>query len=383
MEWGIELKKNNNKKKNSFAMLKQRLFLYFLGIGLGANLLVFLNYKFFFFGRIGEVVIRFMELSLKVDYNTAVNLYQQIFRNWWDVYYTGAIILVALLLTKVVLNKFIRYMEQICSGISSIVNEDEEIHLPEELSEIERNLLDVQNELKKKSLEAKLAEERKNDLVMYLAHDIRTPLTSVIGYLSLLDEIPDMPAGQRAKYVGITLDKAYRLDKMVNEFFEISRYNMQQIDIVKEKVDLYYMLIQLSDELKPVLDSNGNNVVIDCDENMVISADSEKLARVFNNILKNAAAYSYSNSEIRIVVKKTEKFMIIRFENKGKTIPERQMEKIFEKFYRADDARETDKGGSGLGLAIAKEIVLLHGGTITAESKNNIIAFEVSLPIEP
>ena len=210
--------------------------------------------------------------------------------------------MVAVLLTRVVLNKIIRYMEQICSGISSIENEGEGIHLPAELSEIERNLLDVQNELKKKSLEAKLAEERKNDLVMYLAHDIRTPLTSVIGYLSLLDEIPDMPASQRAKYVGITLDKAYRLDKMVNEFFEISRYNMQQIDIVKEKVDLYYMLIQLSDELKPVLDSNGNNIVIDCDENMVISADSEKLARVFNNILKNAAAYTYSNSEIRIVV---------------------------------------------------------------------------------
>ena len=368
--------------KKGFKILKQRFFLYFLALGAVSVLAVFFIYKVFIHGRVGEGIVNFFEISLKMDHGNAVNLYQQIFRNWFDIFFFGAVILIAVLLARIIINRFIRYLELIGDGIASIARDDEEIHLPAELSEIERRLVDVRAELKKKSLEAKLAEERKNDLVMYLAHDIRTPLTSVIGYLSLLDEIPDMPVDQRAKYIGITLDKAYRLDKMVNEFFEISRYDLQQIVINKEKVDLYYMIIQLSDELKPVLDKKRNTITIIVDEDLMVLADPDKLARVFNNILKNAAAYSYPDTEIKIVASKDMEFITIRFENRGKTIPERQLSNIFEKFYRADEARGSDKGGSGLGLAIAKEIIMLHGGTISAESANEVTAFVVSLPTE-
>ena len=86
---------------------------------------------------------------------------------------------------------------------------------------------------------------RRIDLVTYLAHDLKTPLTSVIGYLSLLDEAPDMPPEQKAKYTHIALDKANRLERLVNEFFEITRYNLQQIKLEKERIDLYYMLVQM------------------------------------------------------------------------------------------------------------------------------------------
>ncbi len=233
-------------------------------------------------------------------------------------------------------------------GISAILNTDEEIHLPSEMAATERKLYDVKAELKQRTLEAQLAEKRKNELVMYLAHDIRTPLTSVIGYLNLLSEAPDMPAEQRAKYVGITLDKAYRLEKMVNEFFEITRYNFQQIDINKETIDLYYMLVQIIDEMSPVLSSNGNTAILRADENLTVYGDPDKLARVFNNVLKNAAAYSFPGTEILITGCENEYSILISIENKGKTIPKDKLAVIFEKFYRLDESRMSNTGGSGL-----------------------------------
>jgi len=215
---------------------------------------------------------------------------------------------------------------------------------------------------------------------MYLAHDIRTPLTSVIGYLNLIAEVPDMPTEQRAKYVNITLDKAYRLEKMINEFFEITRYNTQQISITKEKIDLYYMMVQLSDELSPMLSANGNTTVLNVDENLIVSGDPEKLARVFNNVLKNAAIYSTPNSEIVISAEENEESVIVAFTNHGKTVPKEKLASVFEKFYRMDEARTSNAGGAGLGLAIAKEIVTLHGGTIVADSDNDTVTFTITLP---
>ncbi|UUZ95061.1 HAMP domain-containing histidine kinase [Paenibacillus sp. P25] len=218
-------------------------------------------------------------------------------------------------------------------------------------------------------------------MVVYLAHDIRTPLTSIIGYLSLLDEAPDMPMEQRAKYTRITLDKAYRLEKQINEFFEITRYNLQQIKLEKETIDLYYMLVQMTDEFYPILSEKGNTAVLHADENLTVYGDPVKLARVFNNILKNAAAYSFPNTEIDIFAEETKGYIKIVFQNQGNTIPPDKLAAIFEKFYRLDEARTAGTGGSGLGLSIAKEIVTLHGGTIVAQSKDNTVAFTVSLPV--
>ena len=223
---------------------------------------------------------------------------------------------------------------------------------------------------------------RKNDLITYLAHDLKTPLTSVIGYLSLMDEAPDMSEAQKAKYVHIALDKAYRLEKLINEFFEITRYNLQQMILEKETIDLYYMLIQMTDEFYPVLSARGNRVKLSVDEDTKVYGDSEKLARVFNNILKNAVSYSYENTEIEIMTEKKEESLKIRFRNRGRTIAREKLNTLFEKFFRMDEARTSNTGGAGLGLAIAKEIVTLHGGLITAESENEVTTFCVTLPAE-
>lgn len=264
------------------------------------------------------------------------------------------------------------YMDGNADAVKVFSKEQAEISA--QISNIKTALLQNEQRLKEETT-------RKNDLIAYLAHDLKTPLTSVIGYLSLLDEAPDMPPEQRAKYTRITLDKAYRLEKMINEFFDITRYNLQQMVVQKEPIDLYYMLVQLTDEMLPVLEKNGNTVAIYADENLAVPGDPDKLARVFQNVLKNAAAYSYPDTEIVIAAQEQADFITVTLTNRGKTIPSEKLASLFEKFYRLDEARTSGTGGAGLGLAIAREIVNLHGGTITAESRDETVTFAISLPV--
>ena len=239
--------------------------------------------------------------------------------------------------------------------------------------------LKVQMRQKEQALQQEAAQ--KNDLIAYLAHDLKTPLTSVVGYLSLLEEAPEMPAEQKAKHVHITLDKALRLEKLINEFFEITRYNLHEIVLETESIDLGYMLAQMADEFYPVLRDHGNTVQVSAEEGLTVTADPDKLARVFNNLLKNAIAYSYPGTAIRIGAVGKGDCVSISFLNSGRTIPQQKLQTIFDKFYRLDDARSTNTGGAGLGLAIAKEIVTAHGGTIKAESENQRTIFTVELPM--
>ena len=196
-----------------------------------------------------------------------------------------------------------------------------------------------------------------------------------------MNQTPERTTEEKAKNVHIALDKAYRLEKMVNEFFEITRYHSKQIKLKKQPVDLYYLLVQLRDEFLPSFSRRNNAVLLELDENIIIYADPEKIARVFGNILKNAAAYSHPNTEITISAIQKEQNTIISFQNKGKTIPAENLSSLFDKFYRLDEARISDTGGTGLGLAIAKEIILLHGGEIEAHSEQETVTFTVKLPI--
>ena len=370
------------KKKADYSLLKGKIFRQTILVMLASVLSIWIFYILFWQGRVSEWFVAVFQLLFNMDYWRAVAVYEAIFRDHLEFFLLFGIILFFFVIFRVFLNWFPKYLNQINRGIDELIEENrEEIVLSPELGATEKRLNEVRRTLEKRGLEAQLAEQRKNDLVMYLAHDIKTPLTSIIGYLSLLDEISDMPEEQRMRYVHITLDKAYRLEKMINEFFEITRFNLQHIYLEKETIDLYYMLVQLTDELLPILSKNGNTTVLHADENLTINADPEKLARVFNNILKNAAAYSYPDSEILISAEQQEEQIRISFKNKGKTIPREKLMSIFEKFYRLDEARTTNSGGTGLGLAIAKEIVSLHGGTITAESENNTVEFIVTLPV--
>lgn len=377
-------------------------------------LIIFTFYSRFWFGRVGDWIVQFLQEVFRLEREDALNIYQYGLRENSSLIILGAVAVCFLLLFWFFLSGFIRYFDEIDAGLDKLIQGDnQEITLSPEMAPMEKKLNVLRQTLEKRELEARLAEERKNNLVMYLAHDIRTPLTSVIGYLSLLEEAPDMPMEQKAKYVHITLEKANRLEQLINEFFEITRYNIQEIVLEKEKIDLYYMLLQMLEEFYPFLEAKGNQILLHSDENVIVYGDSVKLARVFNNILKNAIAYSYRDTRIDIFVeeiygkeneegcsqgtnadeeslKLCQKDMgdkrrqpdkiIIRFQNQGKTIPQEKLTSIFDKFYRMDEARNSNTGGAGLGLAIAKEIVTRHGGRIFAESEKGQVTFWVELP---
>ena len=240
--------------------------------------------------------------------------------------------------------------------------------------------LEAKGEAERAKALAETEMQRKSDLITYLAHDLKTPLASVIAYLNLLDESPELAPDQRAKYVGIALDKAYRLEQLIGELFEIIRFNLQTITLNEERINLKFMLEQLADEFYPILLPQGKRISILCEEGLVLRGDSDKLARVFNNILKNAAAYSYDHSEITVSAQLRGDSVEIAFQNQGDPIPKQKQQVIFEKFYRLDASRASKTGGAGLGLAIAKEIVEAHGGSISVKSDVEKTVFRVMLP---
>nr|WP_242953582.1 HAMP domain-containing sensor histidine kinase [Clostridium merdae] len=372
--------KLKRKYKADYTQLKRKMSFRLLGMAVIAFVIIYVLYFLFWKGRGGNWVVSFLRNFVGMEDESARDFYQVVFRNYMDVIWLVAIVVVFLIFLAFFLEWFTHYFNAINKGIDALLDENAAIHLPAEMAAIEKKLNTVKQTLEKRAFEAQSAEQRKNELVMYLAHDIKTPLTSVIGYLSLLEEAPDMPTEQKAKYVHITLEKAYRLEQMINEFFEITRYNLQQIQIENQKIDLYFMLVQITDELTPILSENGNTTTIRADENLTIYGDPGYLARVFNNILKNAAAYSYPNTDILISAEQLKSETIITFQNEGQTIPREKLNSIFEKFFRMDEARTSNTGGAGLGLAIAKEILTLHGGAISAQSENHVVQFTVTLP---
>lgn len=238
----------------------------------------------------------------------------------------------------------------------------------------------VQREVALAYRHADEAEQRKNDLVVYLAHDLKTPLTSVIGYLELLQTEPELPEKIRSRYTAVAADKAGRLEELINEFFEITRYNLTSITLEKSEINLTRMLEQIIFEFQPVLRERELVCDLDAPKDYPFVCDAGRLMRVFDNLLRNAVNYSFPATTIRIQMRPERGGVRLSFENEGNTIPPEKLNRIFEQFFRLDDARSTKNGGSGIGLAIAKEIVSLHGGWIRAYSENERIRFDVFLP---
>ncbi len=297
----------------------------------------------------------------------------------------AAILLVYIISVLIISVIYVFKLSRYLNLASRAITEDNEAVFgtvcPDELREFDRRLKDFKYDLKANEQARAAAEQQKNDLVVYLAHDLKTPLTSVIGYLSLLDEAPDLPTEQRAKYTGVALDKAFRLEALINEFFEITRLNLQSIPASRAPVNLTILLMQITAEFFPMLEERGITVNNDIDNDLIISADADKLARVFDNLFRNAVNYSETGSEITCSAHKKDGLVAISIKNRGDHIPPEKLSRIFDKFYRLDSSRTSSTGGAGLGLAIAKQIVEMHGGTITAQSAAGITEFRVMLPL--
>lgn len=285
------------------------------------------------------------------------------------------------IITYYFMSKPLRYLDELIGASERLAEPTSDpIILPGTMKGVQDELNLVREQALRNALQAREAEQRKNDLIVYLAHDLKTPLTSIIGYLTLLRDEPQISLELRARYTGVALDKAERLEELINEFFDITRFNLTALTLESERVDLSRMLEQITYEFNPVLAEKELRWALNIAPGVELLCDPDKLARVFDNLIRNAVNYSYPGTEISLSMGPEEHAVRIRVQNQGKTIPPEKLDRIFEQFFRLDSSRSSSTGGAGLGLAIAKEIVELHGGDIKAESSDELIVFTVLLP---
>ena len=324
--------------------------------------------------------------------------------------------------------KIARLMAEVAEAVSAIYRDREAaVQLPRELKEMENQLNQIRIQAEADRQQAHETNQRKDDMLMYMAHDLKTPLTSVIGYLTLLNDEPDIPETTRQRYLGVVLKKALRLEELINGFFEITRFNFSHMILEKSYVNMSMMVNQILYEFQPVFAEKRLQFTFEAPEEVYVYCDVEKMERVYDNLFKNVANYSYTDTQIRVClsekipaearqrmlegqeagqnivpetaetgrnvmpgqteekqeaagVRKASGGMRLIVENHGRTIPREKLEHLFEQFFRLDSSRDSHTGGSGLGLAVVKEIIQLHGGTVACESENEIIRFIVELP---
>lgn len=236
-----------------------------------------------------------------------------------------------------------------------------------------RNLMDKERE----------AERTKNELITNVAHDLRTPLTSIIGYLELLSTGTSIPPEMEKKYIDIAYTKAKRLEKLIEDLFGFTKLNYGKISMKVSQVDVIKLLSQLLEEFYPSFAEK--NLVYELRSNVpakVITADGNLLARLFDNLINNAIKYGAEGKRILVDVEADETIVKISVTNFGYVIPEKELPMLFHKFYRVEHSRSSTTGGTGLGLAISKNIVDMHGGEIYVSSDLNGTVFTVKLKVD-
>ena len=277
------------------------------------------------------------------------------------------------------------YLKEISNGIDELSTGNFDIRIPlrndDEFTRIAQDLNRMAVEIKAIMEEERTTENKKNELITNVAHDLRTPLTSIIGYLGLVSK-KDLPQDVKEKYVTIAYNKSIRLEKLIEDLFSYTKFEFGEVKLYKEEVDLVKMLYQLLDEFYPSFKENGLEYSFDATvPSAIVSADGDYLARAFANLIGNAIKYGADgkNVNLRLEAKDTE--VIITITNFGEVIPKKDIAHIFEKFYRVEYSRNEEHGGTGLGLAIARNIFEMHGGHVKARSGLDGTVFEVVLPI--
>ncbi|UUZ97649.1 HAMP domain-containing histidine kinase [Paenibacillus sp. P25] len=284
------------------------------------------------------------------------------------------------LLTK----RYSLYFHEISRGINQLANGDFnsriDLRSNDEFDDIARDINRASEQLKQALERGDFAENSKEQLVLNLAHDLRTPLTSVLGYLDFILQGEGLTEEQIKHYTSIAFTKSQRLEKLIDELFEITRMNYGKLTIDKKPTDLSELLIQLNEELYPALEKNNLTTRLNVTPHVTIWGDGELLARVFENLLTNAIRYGKDGQYIDIDCHPDAEDAVVRVINYGNYIPPEESPYIFDMFYTGDKARTQREESSGIGLFIAKNIVEQHQGTITAQSDRIHTLFEVRIP---
>ncbi len=373
------------KDSREYRSFEKKLFMILVRNLMIAFLVIFLLYRMIWRRRGGDVIVQLLCRILHISEYEAVRRYSLIFRNYEPLFFIFSISLAFFTLLIVTLHAYLRYFEQINQGINALLLEDGgKISLPPELSSVESKLNTVRMTLAKRKHDIETQNQRKDDLILYLAHDIRTPLTSVIGYLDLLAQTQPLSEADQAKYLSIIREKAYRLGDLVEEFFQITKagYSPAEAD-THVRMDLILLLQQIRDELYPLFKERSVSLKLLAPDALPVYGSPVLLMRAFSNLMKNAASYAPANTIVSLTVTQNQEEgkAGILIKNQADYMDEDEISRLFEKMYRRDPSRSSKTGGSGLGLPIAKEILEIHGGTIRAYYKAGELCFMMILPL--
>ncbi len=280
----------------------------------------------------------------------------------------------------------IRYLGRISDAVQSIsqgnLNTEVDVTGDDEFSAMAANLNKMSSDIRKLMDKEREAERTKNELITNVAHDLRTPLTSIIGYLELLAGNTQIPQEMQHKYIEIAYSKSRRLEKLIEDLFGFTKLNYGKIAMHIGQIDIVKLLEQLLEEAYPNFEEK--NLSYDLQSNVpakIISADGNLLARLFDNLSGNAIKYGADGKRVLVKIHGEEDTVTVSVTNFGRVIPADELPLLFNKFYRVEQSRSATTGGTGLGLAIAKEIVDMHGGTIRVASDLNGTVFTVKLQV--
>lgn len=278
-------------------------------------------------------------------------------------------------------NAYIEYLYKSIKDISDgDFSSDIKVESDDELSNIAYNLNIMQVRIRELMENERKSEKSKNELITNIAHDLRTPLTSILGYLEILVKDKELSNENRDKYTHIAYEKSKKLEVLIEDLFSYTKMTYGELSINPENIDIVRLIYQLSDELYPLFEKENITCNISTNKNsMIIFADPKLLARLFENLINNAIKYGKDGKKIDIAMEAMDGKVDIKVINYGKLIPEESLNKLFDKFYRVDKDRSSATGGTGLGLAIAKSIVDLHKGSIEVTSDFKGTIFDVTL----
>ena len=281
---------------------------------------------------------------------------------------------------------YIRYISRISEAVQNIsegnLNTVIDVIGDDEFSSMAANLNHMAADIKKLMEKERESERTKNELITNVAHDLRTPLTSIIGYLELLAGNQQVPADMQNKYIEIAYGKSRRLQKLIEDLFGFTKLNCGKIAMHVGQIDIVKLLGQLVEE-DPNFVEKG--LSYDLQSNVpakIINADGNLLARLFDNLIGNAIKYGADGKRVLVKIHAEGETVTVSVTNYGYVIPADELPLIFNKFYRVEQSRSSSTGGTGLGLAIAKEIVDMHGGTISVASNLNGTVFTVKLQVD-
>lgn len=362
--------------KNRYLKFTIKILLYsVISLILGAiatGILAYLYYKIF-----DSVIVRVQIIWI-------ISFVKTFFTDTVGLVYIAVTLLIAAVLVGLLTRKTTKRMNSILNAISQMRKGDYRVLLPNDISdslgEMEQGINALAGQVQDSFDERREVEKSKDEFIINIAHDLRTPITSIIGYLAFVSE-KQLDQEISAKYASIAFEKSKQLETLVEALFDVANFTMDTVKVNKKDINLLKFLRQKQDEMYPQLYDADMEIRLNVPEYLVIvSVDGDLIARVFDNLISNAIRYTKEGKFIDIEVEEDHKNVRISFITHANPIPVYELEHIFDKLYRIEKSRAAESGGTGLGLSISRRIVQLHGGTLTARQTSDGTAFDICLP---